>query len=492
MPSPQSLPPLPYGMASFSAIRRNGFAYVDKTRFIETLEQANQWFVTFVRPRRFGKTLFTKVLQAYYDKSASVAFDQNFSGTYIHTHKTAAQGQFCVLRFNFSGISTKNIEFEFAQVLKDSFADFVKRYPNKEAETYLREEEFDSPSRNLNGFLSILDRYCDKPLFVIIDEYDQFANTLLANDPEQFRLITGSDGFLKNFYSRLKKWTEDGDEGNGGLVQRVFITGVSTISLDSMSSGFNIATDITQDTRYADMVGFNADELRELIARALPKDTGLSHDEIFVRMKSYYDGYRMSQTSDISVFNSSMCLYYLVSLQTFAREPLNMLDKAVGTDISKISNILALGDAQFVNDSIQRVVAGEPLSFEGFHDSINLNAKNQLDNTDVLSVLYYFGYLTYKEGTEDELVPPNKAVLSQFYDYWLNRLRSIPFRLMASTVRKALDALRLGDIRPLLNLVSQKLIDGSGLHALAHLNESSIQTAIQMALSLTSDYKVKA
>lgn len=105
---------------------------------------------------------------------------------------------------------------------------------------------------------------------------------------------------------------------------------------------------------------------------------------------------------------------------------------------------------------------------------------------------YYFGYLTFREGSEDKLVAPNKAVLSQFYAYWLNRVEDIPFRLLASTVRQTLVALREGNIRPLLELVSHELTETSGLHALAHLNESSIQTAIQMALSLTSDYKVKA
>ncbi len=485
MPSARSPKLLPYGIASFSDIRREGYVYVDKTRFIERLEADGTKYAFLVRPRRFGKTLFTNVLQAYYDESAASSFDQNFTSTYIFKHKTARQGKYCVLRLNFASNSPESVEKLFLRNLRDGFEDFFHRYPSIESKDFLAKNQL-NPIDFFCDFCNLIRPVVGDRLYIIIDEYDQFANTILANDPETFRQITGKDGLLKNFYTAIKT------RADAGFVQRVFITGVTTISLDSMTSGFSIATDISQDPRYADITGFTADELSNIINECVDAEAVKeSPAEILHRMKDCYNGYRFSPISDVSVFNSSMCLYYLRSLVQTHQEPMTLLDKAVGTDLSKISRILELGDPTFVSEVVRGISDGKQLEFGGFGDSINLNLKNQFSNEDTLAVLYYLGYLTYSSEDATHLVCPNKAVRSQFFNYLLKYIATINFGLQASSVKSTVASMTQGDIRPLLELVMKHLRDGTGIHALTHFNESNIQTAIKLAVSLTTDYSVR-
>lgn len=479
-----SLKLLPYGISSFEDLRRDNYYYVDKTRFIKKIEDIGLKYTFFVRPRRFGKTLFSTTLQAYYDKAASPKYESLFKDTFIYHHPSKNQGAYYVLRLVFSEISTDNVTVGFSNKLRDGFSGFFNRYPIEGAQKFLG-KDFSDPANFFNAFCNLVQGTTGNNLFIIIDEYDQFANTVLANDPEEFRRITSRDGFLKNFYSAIKNRADE------GLVQRVFITGVTSISLDSMTSGFSIARDITQNPHFADLAGFTNGELSELIAYFTDnKIINTSPTEIQLRMKDYYNGYLFSPFSTTSVFNSSMCLYYLSELSQTGHEPLTLLDKAVGTDLAKISNILKLGDTAFVRSCVRQLAEEKTIDFGGFSDSINLNQKNLFSNDDVLSVLFYLGYLTYSSSDPSQLVCPNKAVKSQFLSYLLKFIDDIDFNPSVFQVRKAMSSLRRGDIMPLLSLISEKLTTGTSLHALTHFNESNIQTALKMTVSLTTDYTV--
>lgn len=237
---PKQLKTAALGASSFQTIRSLGAVYVDKTQFIETLEQSKILYPFIVRPRRFGKSLFVNILEQYYDRAAAGEFEKNFKGTYICEHKTPLQGQFYVMHLEFSGLAAECAQTEFLEVLRNAARDFFLKYPMSESEGLLG-KNYTSPSAFIKTFFSFVAGYVpQQKLYLVIDEYDQFANEILSADKKTFREITSSKGFLKNFYAAVKAAT-------AGVVGRVFITGVTSISLDSLTSDFSIATNLTFD-----------------------------------------------------------------------------------------------------------------------------------------------------------------------------------------------------------------------------------------------------
>lgn len=270
-------------------IRQKGLAFIDKTRYIETLENCGSLFPFIVRPRRFGKTLFTNILQAYYDKAAAKDFDLAFQGTYIGTHRTELASQYYVIRFNFSSISVCNFLTGFIRQIKEGLADFCDRYHFTEAYS-LFDKSYSDPVDLLSDFLVKFNRNFDGKIFLIVDEYDQGANEVLSSNLQQFKQLTSTGGVLKTFYSYLKYKSE------GGPIGRIFLTGVTSISLDSMTSGFSIAKNISSYPVIATMYGFTEDELRQLILQMVDLTTyKKSSDEIVSRMHELYNGYRFSE-----------------------------------------------------------------------------------------------------------------------------------------------------------------------------------------------------
>ncbi len=475
----------PYGVGNYQKLKASGYyLYVDKTKFIERLELSRILYPFIVRPRRFGKTLFTSMLDCYYDKAEAENFDKNFAGTYIASHKTPEQGAYYVLHFNFAGMSAEHLEKDFVGSLRNSFTNFLTKYPLPGGEELLKEDDL-TPASYLSHFFNLLPREMRGRIYVTIDEYDQTANNVLADDPEKFREITRTDGLIKNFYTRLKTAAEDDN-----IVAKVFITGVTKISLDSLTSGFSIATDISNRKAFADLFGFTEAELRELIRKSIDcRQCGMSEDEILSRMRDYYNGYRFSQEADTSVFNSSMCLYYLDYLRENHKEPLIMWDPAVDSDLSKVTSILKIGNEDFANETVRKVIDGKTVTIGNFAGTLNLNSKKTFDNDDILKFLYYLGYLTTEQGSSSLLVCPNKAVLGQFFTYYFKQIKNFPCSLNADETRDALKKLHQGELQPLLKVVENYLTQGMGLHTYAHFDESNIQTAIHMAVNLTTDYQ---
>ena len=483
MPNSDYCTTLPYQLSSFEKIREEHLIYVDKTPFIEKLERLRKYYAFIVRPRRFGKTLFTSVLEAYYDKSKALDFEKNFKGTYIGAHPTPNQGKYCTLHLEFSGIDPEHLIEEFNTKLSCGFADFFHRYPVKGAESLINASGR-LPAQYLLEFFIAVKRSLAEKLFIIIDEYDQFANNILASDPSLFRKITGKDGFLKNFYSQIKEATRT------DFVARIFMTGVTVISVDSITSGFSIADDISKHPAFADLFGFTPDELRALIGQSVDFDRcRRTEGEVFQQMRDYYNGYRFCPKTNTTVFNASLCLYYLTSLQETFSEPDPMLDPRSSLDHQRMSGLLALADKEEVKQCFEDVVEGRPLLFGGFSDSLNLNSKNQFDRNDLLSLLFYLGLLTFSPADASLLVCPNRSIRNQFFLYYMRAVKHTPLRLSDEKLRKAVTALQQGDPRPFLNYVSLQLTAGAGLHLYSHFDESNLQTAIKLMAQINAGYR---
>ena len=287
---------MPYGISNYEKIINDGYYYVDKTMYIEKLENLPETNIMFLRPRKFGKTLFTSVLENYYDKNKKESFEKLYGNTYIGKNPTKLKNSYCILRFNFSGIDTSTEEATirgFKKEVASSIEVFINRY-NLEFHVN-KEDEAENILDNL--FKSF---YIQKPqdkIYVIIDEYDHFANELLGFNTEQFRNLVSKNGKVRKWYEILKEGTET-------VVDRIFITGVAPITLDSLTSGFNIGTDITQDEEFNEMIGFTEEELKGILKN---QEISLKEQEkIIPIMKENYDGYKFCLKAKNQIYNSNM------------------------------------------------------------------------------------------------------------------------------------------------------------------------------------------
>ena len=473
----------PYGEANFSILRANNLAYVDKTEFIAELESFANRFPFIVRPRRFGKTLFTQTLQAYYDIAAAKDFERNFAGTYIGEHKTPLANTFRVIHFDFSGISPQNFESDFADQVLSGFFDFCLRYPFKSGESLLR-EKFDSAHRLLTAFVREYEATFREPIYLIIDEYDQGANEVLASSLKSFQALTKSGGALKTFYERLKQIATKGTIG------RIFITGVTTIQLDSMTSGFSLAKNFTTNALFTTMFGFTERELRNLIPQLIDlKQYGKSLDEVLARMKEWYNGYCFNPDTQETVFNSSMCLNYLSAIAETGREPRSMLDPSVANSLDKIEAVLSLGDSEFVRGIVSRALNNRPIPFEGDLKVLNLNTQEFLDEQNLLSALFYMGFLTFASNDWKTLTVPNRAIGIQFFEYYFKNILNAPrYTFDAEEFSLAYKDLAEGNPGPWLNLADRRLAQTSGVHMAVHVNEAAFQMMLSSTLWASGEY----
>lgn len=398
---------MPKGNSDFKDIRHRNLVYVDKTRYIELLENASNKSVHFLRPRRFGKSLFTSMLDAYYDVNAKDEFEELFNGTYIYIHPTKEKNSYYILRFDFSGLNTRSTEIlekEIADRVYDCCMKFLKKYQiNLELE-----------KRSAAGILSQLLSMIDiKPLYVIIDEYDHFANELLSFPFDDFHNAVSKNGYVRKFYEVLKTGTVDSTIG------KIFITGVSPITLDSMTSGFNISTNLSLDSRFNEMLGFTSEEVKCLIS--MVRDHKYE-EQIFQDMKQIYDGYMFTREGTHHVFDPNMSVYYLDHIQSFQKPPLEIVDPNIYSDYKKIENILNIKPDLEHREALEEILAEKDILT---HLTTSFELSKRFTKSDFFSLLYYLGYLTIggTRGMRVKLIVPNDVIRNVYFDYFNEMLR---------------------------------------------------------------------
>ena len=402
---------IPYGISNYEELVEDGYYYVDKTKYIEQLENLAEKRIIFLRPRKFGKTLFTSVLENYYDVKKKEKFDKLFGGTYIGKNPTKLKNSYYILRFNFSGINTKDNETTmkgFKKEVSSSIRLFVDNY---KMDFYINE---DDEAENIldNLFKAFRIQKAEEKIYVIIDEYDHFANELLGFRPDQFKNLVSKNGQVRKWYEILKKGTES-------VVDRIFITGVAPITLDSMTSGFNIGSDITRDEQFNEMMGFTEEELKILM-----KEQEIAEDkqkELLPIMKENYDGYKFSLKGEERIYNSNMCLYFLKDYVRLGRIPEKLVDVNIASDYSKIGNMLRLCNGENRLAVIEKTISGEGILTE---ITEKFNPEIAFEEKEMVSMLYYLGYLTI----EDEVVGysklniPNRVMKEIYSEYFLKIL----------------------------------------------------------------------
>ena len=399
---------MPYGISNYEELVNDGYYYVDKTKYIEKLENLPEKRIMFLRPRKFGKTLFTSVLENYYDKNKADKFENLYGNTYIGKNPTKLKNSYCILRFNFSGIYTENKETTikgFKNKTMASIRVFIDQYG---LNFYVNEER--EAEDILNDLLkAFYTQKNNEKIYVIIDEYDHFANELLGFYPENFKNLVSKNGKVRKWYEVLKEGTET-------VVDRIFITGVAPITLDSLTSGFNIGTDITQDIRFNEMIGFTKNELIEILNNQdIPKE---EQEKILPIMKENYDGYKFSLNAENQIYNSNMCLYFLSEYTWSRKIPNDLIDMNIASDYNKIGKMLDLCKGENRLDILQKTVQGETIAnniVKKFNPAI------EFTETHIVSMLFYLGYLTiYGESLGmPELRIPNKVMKEIYASYFM-------------------------------------------------------------------------
>ena len=394
---------LPYGISDYERLVENEYYYIDKTMYIEKLENLAEPYIMFLRPRKFGKTLFTSTLENYYDIQKEEKFEKLYGETYIGKNPTKLKNNYYILKFNFSGIDTTNEETTvkgFKREVSSSIKFFVEKY---KLDFYINEEsEAEDILDNLIKAFEIQRQ--NEKIYVIIDEYDHFANELLGFNTNQFKNLVSKNGKVRKWYEILKKGTES-------VIDRIFITGVAPITLDSLTSGFNIGSDKTQNEKFNEMMGFTEEELKKLM-----REQNISEEkqkEILPIMRENYDGYRFSLYGKEKIYNSNMCLYFLNNYIELGRIPEQLIDVNIASDYSKLGKMLDLCKGEEREKVIEKTVSGEGIISEIRQ---KFNPAMEFTETDLVSMLYYLGYLTI-EGDEvgyPKLNIPNN-VMKGFY-----------------------------------------------------------------------------
>ena len=411
---------IPYGMMNFVAIREDNCYYVDKTRFIEKVERANKFFF-FIRPRRFGKSLTMSMLHHYYDINAANKFERLYGDLYIGKKPTPNHNKYLVIYLNFAVVNADlgNYRSALDAHCNTRFNYFCDTYSS------LLPENIKDELNKKNGCVEQLDyiyNECDRAgqkIYLFIDEYDHFTNHILSDAARlnEYKGETHGTGYLRTFFDTIKS-------GTYSSIERVFITGVSPVTLDDLTSGFNIGTNYSLDYGFNEMVGFTEAEVREMLAY-YSQHFEFHHtvDELIEIIKPYYDNYCFSEEAygETTMYNSNMVLYFLFKyIDNRCRIPKDILDNNIRVDYNKL-RMLIRKDKEFRHDAsiIQTLVSkgfviGELK--EGFP------AEDIAKENNFVSLLYYFGMVTiggiYRG--KPKFVIPNEVVREQVYTYLLD------------------------------------------------------------------------
>lgn len=484
---------IPYGISDFPRIRREDYYYVDKTRYIELMERQPP-YLFLIRPRRFGKSLFLAMLETYYSIDYADCFDELFGSLYIGQHPTGRQNKYMVLRFNFSEIKARpeDLEQRFSEYCCMMMKDFILKYEHLLGHRIwevVRRDETD-PGQMLSALKQYVSRIDCPRIYLMIDEYDNFTNTILSTgEQNNYRGTTHGDGFIRSFFNVVKAATSNAD----AAVDRLFITGVSPVTMDDVTSGFNIGTNISMSPLFNSIIGFSTEEVREMLTyykdgSALPADVTV--EGLIEMMRPWYDNYCFSARKlDEHMFNSDMALYFLNSYLQQQMPPETMIDSNIRADYNKLRHLVQIDKTFGVNASvIQQVIAEGSITTQIV---TSFPAERMVDTENFKSLLFYFGMLSIQGTYQGDTVLriPNLTVREQLYTYLTEAyqqadLFEIDFSVLSSLVKGM--AYR-GEWEPVFRFFAQELERQSAIREFID-GEAHVKGFLLAYLGLTQGY----
>ena len=405
---------VPYGIQDFVQVIEQNCYYVDKTAYIPKLEACpNNLFC--IRPRHFGKSVFLSMLHAYYDCRTKDKFQEWFGDLWIGKHPTPLQGRYQVMHLDFSqvGGSIENLEEKFNFYLGVQLNGFIRDYLDFYSEKVQKQVE---DAKDAGGKLAIIQseaRSKSYPLYLIIDEYDNFTNTVLNEQGEDvYWAITHAEGFYRDIFKKFK-----------GSFERIFMMGVSPVTLDDVTSGYNIGWHISTKEEFNQMLGFSTEDVREMFTYyknvgRIPADSDV--EAIIQEMKPWYDNYCFSKQAldtQSKVFNCDMVLYFLRNYMSSGESPEEMVDPNTKTDYNKMKKLLQLDKLDGNRKGVIRTIIenGEIIGKIAETFPARMLTKPRM----FVSLLFYYGMLTIKGTKGDRLILgiPNNNVRKQYYEY---------------------------------------------------------------------------
>ena len=419
---------IPYGMMNFIDVREDDCYYVDKTHYIPLIENANKYFF-YIRPRRFGKSLTISMLHHYYNILEADKFEKWYGDLYIGKHPTPERNSYLIIYLNFAVVNAElnsyrqsldahcNTEFNFfCDVYAQYLPEGIKEEMNKK--------------KGAVEQLDYLYKECVKTnqqIYLFIDEYDHFTNKILSEPSclEDYKSETHGTGYLRSFFDTVKAGTDS-------TIKRCFVTGVSPVTMDDLTSGFNIGTNYSLSPEFNEMTGFNEEEVRAMLDYyATTCQFHHSTDELIEAMKPWYDNYCFAEQSygSTTMYNSNMVLYFVDNyIRNGGYMPRNMVEENIRVDYNKL-RMLIRKDKEFAHDAstIQTLVQQGYVTGElktGFP------AETVAEPDNFTSLLFYFGMLTISGTLEGEtkLTIPNQVVREQLYSYLLDTYNEADLR----------------------------------------------------------------
>ncbi|MCP4658965.1 MAG: AAA family ATPase, partial [bacterium] len=481
---------LPYGNADFHRLITHGFAYVDRTRYIRQIEELGEQLL-FVRPRRFGKSLWLNTLANWYDLRTAGEHEQLFGGRAADRdeHRPSSAHNYFVLNWNFSAVGTRGTRGPDSvdQLVRD-----LDDYVLGTIEAFISDYEDHlppgvtvdgSPIRTLTRLLAAI-RKARHPLLLLIDEYDNFANDVMMTDEATYKGLVHADGPFK----QLMKWVKLATEGQG--LKRLFITGVTPVVLSDLTSGMNIAKNVSLEPELNALAGFTEPEIEVLLEQIVTarresgKSIEISVDEALVMIRIWYNGYRFAPEAENLVYNPTLTLYYLDHLLRRGSYPRQMLDTNLAADENKLGYVSRVTAGQKVVVDLLRT--DKPMEIAHLADRFTLAQMLQQtgDSTYLASFLYYFGMLTVTGETLERrllLAPPNLVVRKLYLDKILELL--LPAGEDPAAARQlGWEVTAKGELEPLLTFVEERLFPSFGRRDYLHMNELTVKTTFMALL----------
>jgi len=483
---------IPYGISNFKKLRTEGFIYTDKTRAIEILEKSGAEYVFFIRPRRFGKSLFLSMLQHYYDIDESHNFDKFFKDLYIGKNPTPLKNSYLVMQLDFSGLNTDTkeaLQKSFIDSVRTELIGFLKKYEKQLKTAYetldqLRKTE---DIRSMLGLVFNQVKSANQKLYLIIDEYDHFANDIIAmGDNEFYKDIIRATGFVRDFYETIKIGTKT-------VVDRMFITGISPVMMDDLTSGFNIAQNLTLKKELNDMMGFTEQEVKCMLERLDIKlkspenQRELSIDEVLEILKKNYNGYLFNEEAKERIYNPSMLLYFL-NEAVHSRFPRTLIDDNIKTDYGRLNRLAFHPKNKQV---LEQIIKDEQITAK-LETAFSFD--RMYDEQYFVSLLFYMGLLTIdkKQYGITNLKIPNYVIKELFWEYIENRIR-IDYGIEPDIPKVAKAIWEMGTegkIKPFLDYISQNVIKPLSNRDLIKFDEKYIKIIILAYLTITKQFHI--
>lgn len=483
---------LPYGVSNFEQIAKGEYYFVDRTSFIAQIEQLSERYLFFLRPRRFGKSVFISMLQCYYGLEYAAHFAELFGRFAIGQQPTPMANQYLVLQFDFSRINTRDHESTFAGFLenvKQGISLFLSVYGDYYAAAdapYIFAAT--EPSIVLSRFFERTKIHQNSgalpyKLYLLIDEYDHFANELIAFRLVEFKKSVSRNGYVRKFYESIKTAT------GIGVVDRIFITGVSPVTLDSLTSGFNIGTHLTLDLLFHNMMGFTEPEVAAILTGVGISNAALP--TVLDDMRAWYNGYLFNGQAPARLYNPDMVLYFAARYGRHGAYPEDLLDTNIASDYGKLRELFRVEGQEVQNLAVLNELITEGQIAAQLTQQFSF--EKDFTNDDLISILFYLGIVTIKQPQLSRFIfePPNFVIMQLYFRYFQQiilqqaALRADDLRIYDRVLQLAQE----NKIKPLVEAVELILLQLSNRDAVG-FDEKYVKAIFAALLYSTQIYTV--